>query len=91
MNNIINTMKTIKCKNCKYPVATAEIIKSEEKDIFINKNDQIAIKTKDDSLIARCNICNELLGISIKTTNQIMIFKEKITVKTLRSENKSDE
>lgn len=76
---MINKETRIKCKKCKYPIAKNNTKRVEEKDIFIAEKENIAIKNNEKSLIARCNLCNKLVGIIIKSKNEIMLFKEKIT------------
>lgn len=68
----------IKCDKCKNAIAKNKIIKKKNRDIYINKNNSIAIKNRKESRIARCAICKALLGISLSTNNAIMLFNEKI-------------
>lgn len=41
-----------------------------------------------NSLIARCSICEQLLGVKSSTNDKVMLFREKIKLKTMKCENK---
>lgn len=71
----------IKCGKCKYPIFNNKIIKNEEKDIYIEEKENIAIKYSDNSVIIRCKLCNNLIGIRLRIKQQFMIFKEKICLR----------
>lgn len=85
---MINKTNIIKCKNCKYPIAVNKSENTEENDIFVNNEEIIAIKTMINSLIARCSICEQLLGVKSSTNDKVMLFREKIKLKTMKCENK---
>lgn len=78
---MIKNKKFILCKSCRNKIANANINKETEKDIFIDKKDNLSIKVTQNSIISRCNKCNQLIGIKLKSTNNFMIFKEKISYK----------
>lgn len=71
----IVTISTINCINCKIPIAKNEIVRKTNRETDIHHKSILALKIKDNN-IAKCKLCNEIIGVKIN--NIYTLFDEKI-------------